>query len=230
MSRPVAKILKLFAAEFKIAALKIGVVDKEVLSTSDVEALADLPSREILLSQLLGLLLAPATRLVRVLNEPASAFARLLKAKGKGRSFAAATAAPPRKRRLPPASAERKLRRPERPRKRSRSACGRDERRSARSGATEAAEPRQNTTQRHDGTQLKQFERRRQSRLPRNPRRRINHRRDSDGHPSLTTISPRRGWRGEQQKKIVRARWLSALILRKLSEAANQRKSYGRYK
>jgi len=78
---PVAKILKLFAAEFKIATLKIGVVDKEILSTSDVEALAELPSREILLSQLLGLLLAPATRLVRVLNEPASAFARLLKAR-----------------------------------------------------------------------------------------------------------------------------------------------------
>src|SRR6478736_9302915 len=79
---PVAKILKMFAAEFKIAALKIGVVDKSVLSTADVEALAELPSREILLSQLLGLLQAPATRLVRVLNEPASAFARLLKAKG----------------------------------------------------------------------------------------------------------------------------------------------------
>jgi large subunit ribosomal protein L10 len=89
---PVAKILKLFAAEFKIAALKIGVVDKEVLSTSDVEALAELPSREILLSQLLGLLLAPATRLVRVLNEPASAFARLLKAKGE--ALSAATPAP----------------------------------------------------------------------------------------------------------------------------------------
>jgi len=90
---PVAKILKLFAAEFKIAALKIGVVNKEVLSTSDVEALAELPSREILLSQLLGLLLAPATRLVRVLNEPASAFARLLKAKGdKGEAASAAAA------------------------------------------------------------------------------------------------------------------------------------------
>ncbi len=85
---PVAKILKVFAAEFKIAALKLGVVDKEVLSTSDVEALAELPSREILLSQLLGLLLAPATRLVRVLNEPASAFARLLKAKGEAMSAA----------------------------------------------------------------------------------------------------------------------------------------------
>jgi len=92
---PVAKILKLFAAEFKIATLKIGVVDKAVLSTADVEALAELPSREILLSQLLGLLLAPATRLVRVLNEPASAFARLLKAKGdKDEAASAATAVP----------------------------------------------------------------------------------------------------------------------------------------
>jgi large subunit ribosomal protein L10 len=90
---PIAKILKLFAAEFKIAALKIGVVDKAVLSTSDVEALAELPSREILLSQLLGLLLAPATRLVRVLNEPASAFARLLAAKAE-KGEAAAAAAP----------------------------------------------------------------------------------------------------------------------------------------
>jgi large subunit ribosomal protein L10 len=79
---PVAKILKMFAAEFKIAALKVGVVDKEILSTAQVEALAELPSREILLAQLLGLFLAPATRLVRVLNEPASSFARLLKAKG----------------------------------------------------------------------------------------------------------------------------------------------------
>src|SRR5688572_3006450 len=92
---PVAKILKLFAAEFKIATLKIGVVDKAVLSTSDVEALAELPAREILLSQLLGLLLMPATRLVRVLNEPASAFARLLAAKAeKGEAATPAPAAP----------------------------------------------------------------------------------------------------------------------------------------
>jgi large subunit ribosomal protein L10 len=77
----VAKILKTFAAEFKIPALRIGVVHREIMSTDDVEAMADLPSREALQAQLLGLLLAPATRLVRVLNEPASAFARLLKAK-----------------------------------------------------------------------------------------------------------------------------------------------------
>jgi large subunit ribosomal protein L10 len=80
---PVAKILKMFAAEFKIAALKIGLVDKSLLSTQEVEMLADLPSREVLLGQLLGLFLAPATKLVRMLNEPASAFARLLNAKAK---------------------------------------------------------------------------------------------------------------------------------------------------
>jgi large subunit ribosomal protein L10 len=78
---PVAKILKAFAAEFKTTALKIGLIDRAVVSTADVEALADLPSREVLLAQLLGLLLAPATRLVRVLNEPASALARLLNAR-----------------------------------------------------------------------------------------------------------------------------------------------------
>jgi large subunit ribosomal protein L10 len=91
---PVAKILKLFAAEFKIATLKIGVVGKAILSTSDVEALAELPSREVLLSKLFGLLLAPATQLVRVLNEPASAFARLMKAKGDASPPAAASPAP----------------------------------------------------------------------------------------------------------------------------------------
>jgi len=78
---PVAKVLKTFAAEFKLAALKIGVVDRNILSTTEVESLADLPSREVLQAQLLGVLLAPATKLVRILNEPASALARLFNAK-----------------------------------------------------------------------------------------------------------------------------------------------------
>jgi large subunit ribosomal protein L10 len=78
---PVAKILKAFAAEFKTTALKIGLIDRAIVSTAEVEQLADLPSRDVLLAQLLGLLLAPATRLVRVLNEPASAFTRLLNAR-----------------------------------------------------------------------------------------------------------------------------------------------------
>ena len=78
---PVAKIFKTFANEFKLAALKIGFVDRAALSTAELETLAELPAREILQAQLLGLLLSPATRLVRLLNEPATALARLLNAK-----------------------------------------------------------------------------------------------------------------------------------------------------
>jgi len=78
---PVAKIFKTFATEFKIAAVKIGFIDRAVLSTAELETLAELPPRETLQAQLLGVLLSPATRLVRLLNEPASALARLLKAK-----------------------------------------------------------------------------------------------------------------------------------------------------
>src|SRR6266481_5800852 len=75
---PVAKIFKTFAAEFKIAVLKVGFVDRSVLSTVDLETLAELPARDVLQAQLLGLLLSPATRLVRLLNEPGAALARLL--------------------------------------------------------------------------------------------------------------------------------------------------------
>jgi large subunit ribosomal protein L10 len=78
---PVAKIFKTFATEFKLAALRIGFVDRAVLSTAELETLAELPTREILQAQLLGLLLSPATRLVSLFNQPAAALARLLSAK-----------------------------------------------------------------------------------------------------------------------------------------------------
>ena len=78
---PVAKILKTFIAEFKIAGMKIGVVDKSILSSQELETLAELPSRDVLLAQLLGLLLSPATKLVRLLNEPGSALAKVLNAR-----------------------------------------------------------------------------------------------------------------------------------------------------
>ena len=86
---PVAKIFKTFAAEFKVAALKIGFVDRAILSAAELETLADLPAREVLQAQLLGLFLSPATRLVRLLNEPGSAFARLLNAKAEKEGAAA---------------------------------------------------------------------------------------------------------------------------------------------
>jgi large subunit ribosomal protein L10 len=78
---PVAKIFKTFATEFKLAALRVGFVDRALLSAAELETLAELPTREILQAQLLGLLLSPATRLVSLFNQPAAALVRLLSAK-----------------------------------------------------------------------------------------------------------------------------------------------------
>jgi large subunit ribosomal protein L10 len=85
-----AKVLKTFAAEFQKPTVKVGLVDKAVVSAEQIQAIADLPSREVLLATFLGVLQAPATKLVRVLNEPASALARVLKAKAETEGAAAA--------------------------------------------------------------------------------------------------------------------------------------------
>jgi large subunit ribosomal protein L10 len=76
-----AKIVKTFAAEFQKPVMKGGVIDSLVVSSDQINAIAELPAREVLLAQLLGVLQAPASKFVRLLNEPASSLARLLKAK-----------------------------------------------------------------------------------------------------------------------------------------------------
>lgn len=81
-----AKILKNFTAEFKKPEVKSGVVDRLVVNSEQIKTIADLPSREVLLAQLLGMLQSPAQTLVRLLNEPASALARVLKAKSEKES------------------------------------------------------------------------------------------------------------------------------------------------
>jgi large subunit ribosomal protein L10 len=90
---PIAKIFKKFATEFKIAALKIGFVDRAILSTAELDTLAELPPRETLQAQLLGLFVSPATRLVRLLNEPGAALARVLNAKAEKEGASAQAAA-----------------------------------------------------------------------------------------------------------------------------------------
>ena len=75
-----AKILKTFSSEFEKPKIRAGILDNSILETAQVIALADLPSKEILQSQLLALLLTPATKLVRTLNEPAASLARVLAA------------------------------------------------------------------------------------------------------------------------------------------------------
>lgn len=63
-----AKMIREFAKSKSQVKIKFGVLDGRLLSASDVEALSDLPSREVLLAQLLGVLQAPGSQLVRVLN------------------------------------------------------------------------------------------------------------------------------------------------------------------
>jgi large subunit ribosomal protein L10 len=76
-----AKVLKNFAKEFKKPEIKSGILDGDALDASQVQALADLPSRDQLLAQLLAVINAPASQLVRTINEPGSALARVIKAK-----------------------------------------------------------------------------------------------------------------------------------------------------
>lgn len=77
----VAKVLKNFEKEFKKPGIKLGVVDGAVLGEEQIKAIAELPSREVLLATLLGVINAPASKLVRTLNEPGASLARVIQAK-----------------------------------------------------------------------------------------------------------------------------------------------------
>lgn len=76
-----AKVLKNFAKEFKKPEIKSGILDGAALDAAQIDALADLPSRDVLLAKLLSVINAPASQLVRTINEPGSALARVIKAK-----------------------------------------------------------------------------------------------------------------------------------------------------
>ncbi len=64
-----AKVLKNFEKEFKKPEMKVGILGEDVLDQAKLKALAEIPSREAVLSQLLGLINEPATRIARVLLE-----------------------------------------------------------------------------------------------------------------------------------------------------------------
>jgi large subunit ribosomal protein L10 len=79
---PVVKVLNKFIKDNPAAPLKIkgGVLNKTLLSAQDIDMLAELPSREVLLAQLLGVLTAPMRNLVSVLAEVPRKFLRTLNA------------------------------------------------------------------------------------------------------------------------------------------------------
>ncbi|SFU81860.1 LSU ribosomal protein L10P [Nitrosomonas eutropha] len=75
-----AKVLHEFAKDNDRFVIKAGAMAGTVMSGKDVAALAALPSREELLSRLLGTLQAPVAKFVRTLNEVPSKFVRGLAA------------------------------------------------------------------------------------------------------------------------------------------------------
>ena len=62
-----AKVLSEFAKSSKTFELKGGVLGNKLLSVQQIQALAELPSREVLLAQVLRCINAPATNFVGVL-------------------------------------------------------------------------------------------------------------------------------------------------------------------
>jgi large subunit ribosomal protein L10 len=85
-----AKVLAEFAKENEQFVIRGGAMPGSVMSAKDIKALALLPSREELLSMLLGTMLAPATKLVRTMNEVPGKFVRTLAAYRDSKEKAAA--------------------------------------------------------------------------------------------------------------------------------------------
>ena len=63
-----AKILNDFSEKSGKLSLKVGVVEKEFYDNDKIKRLAKIPSKEVLVSKLLGSIKAPLSNLVYVLN------------------------------------------------------------------------------------------------------------------------------------------------------------------
>lgn len=75
-----AKVLADFAKGHDALKVKGGYLGKELLSIEQINALAKLPPMPIMRAQLLSTILAPASKLARVLAEPARGLAAVIKA------------------------------------------------------------------------------------------------------------------------------------------------------
>jgi large subunit ribosomal protein L10 len=84
-----SKAITDFARTSRILTVKAGVLNSRVISAADVEALATMPSREVLLGKLLGMLASPMVRTVGVLSAPSRSLAYVLQARADQLSEAA---------------------------------------------------------------------------------------------------------------------------------------------
>jgi large subunit ribosomal protein L10 len=76
-----AKVVKTFQSEFEKPKWKFGYLNSQRLETKDLVALADLPSLDVLRGRIVGMIQAPASKLVATINTPGSQLARVIKAK-----------------------------------------------------------------------------------------------------------------------------------------------------
>ncbi|MDX6410160.1 MAG: large subunit ribosomal protein, partial [Gaiellaceae bacterium] len=72
-----AKAIKRFAKDHKALVVKGGYMDGRPLSVSEIDKIADLESREVLLAKLAGAMLANLTKAAGLFQAPASQVARL---------------------------------------------------------------------------------------------------------------------------------------------------------
>lgn len=75
-----AKTLTDFAKEIDFLSIKSGYLGTDPISSAQIKALADLPPLPVMRAKLLGTILAPATQLARVLNEPGRSIAAVIRA------------------------------------------------------------------------------------------------------------------------------------------------------
>lgn len=75
-----AKLINEFARTTEFIKVKGGYLDERLISANDVKALADLPPLPVMRAQLLGVIMAPASKLVRTLAEPARQVAAVIQA------------------------------------------------------------------------------------------------------------------------------------------------------
>ena len=76
-----AKALSDFSKEVESMQIKMGALDGSKLDAKGVQALANLPSKEVLRATLLGVMQAPMAKFVRTLNEVPTGLVRVLAAK-----------------------------------------------------------------------------------------------------------------------------------------------------
>ncbi len=81
LSAPARILVEYARGHRRLEMVKGGIAEGRVLSAEEVRQLADLPSREVLMSQLLGVIEAPVAQLVQLLQSPVQGLVGLLDAK-----------------------------------------------------------------------------------------------------------------------------------------------------